>query len=99
MSDPTALFTDLMVRSTLLILFAAAAAALVRKCGASAAMRHQIWLWAIAGLFLLPLLAITLPALPIDVLPEAPSPAPVPIPITVAVPAAAAATGQPPSSL
>jgi beta-lactamase regulating signal transducer with metallopeptidase domain len=99
MTGSLALFTDLMVRSTLLILFALAATALLRKCGASAAMRHQIWLWAIAGLFLLPVLAISLPALPVAVLPEAAPPAPVLVPITDAAPAAVAATSQPPSSL
>ncbi len=99
MSDPLALFTDLMVRSTLLILLAVAATALLRKCGASAAMRHQIWLWVIAGLFLLPLLAITMPALPIAILPEAAAPALPPIPITDAVPSAVPAIDQPESSL
>ena len=61
---------DLLVRSTALILFAWLATVLLRKAGASAAMRHLVWSWAIAGLALLPLLALTMPALPLAILPQ-----------------------------
>jgi beta-lactamase regulating signal transducer with metallopeptidase domain len=64
------LLADLLVRSTALILFAWAAATLLRKGGASAAMRHLVWSWAIAGLALLPILALTMPALPLTILPQ-----------------------------
>ncbi len=50
MSSASAFAVDLMVRATLLILFAWLAASALRAAGASAAMRHLAWLWAIAGL-------------------------------------------------
>ena len=61
---------DLLARSTALILFAWLATVLLRKAGASAAMRHLVWSWAIAGLALLPLLALTMPVLPLAILPQ-----------------------------
>ena len=75
MNEALPLFLDLLVRSTLLVLFAWGATALLRRCGGSAAMRHLVWLGAIAGLYLLPLLMLTLPALPLAILPEATAPA------------------------
>ena len=71
MSEALPLFTDLLVRSTLLVLFAWALTALLRRYGGSAAMRHLVWLGAIAGLFLLPLIAVAMPDFPIAILPEA----------------------------
>ena len=98
MSGALAHFADLMVRSTLLVLFIALLTALFRKCGASAAMRHQIWLCAIAGLFLLPVLALSIPALPVAVLPEAAAPTAAPVIPAATVPAVAA-SAQPESLL
>lgn len=65
------LFVGLIIRSTLLIVIAWVLTVLMQKGGASAAMRHLIWLCTIAGLFLLPLLAVTMPTLPLAILPEA----------------------------
>lgn len=79
MSDPLPLFIDLLIRSTSLILFAWATIAVLRKGGASAAMRHFVWLCAIAGLVLLPLLAVTMPALQLAILPAAAAPPLAPI--------------------
>lgn len=74
MSDPLPLFIDLLIRSTSLVLFAWAIIAMLRKGGVSAAMRHLVWLCAIAGLVLLPLLAVTMPALQLAILPEVATP-------------------------
>jgi beta-lactamase regulating signal transducer with metallopeptidase domain len=74
MTDPLPLLLDLLVRSTLLIAFAWATTAVLRKVGASAARRHLVWLCAMAGLVVLPLLAITMPPLPLAILPEAAAP-------------------------
>ena len=65
------LFADLVIRSTLLVLLAWGVTGILRRCGGSAAMRHLVWLGAISGLLLLPLIAVTMPDLPIAVLPEA----------------------------
>lgn len=76
MSGGVAMAADLLVRSTLLIALASLAALLLRKSGASAAMRHLVWLCAIVALLLMPLLAAALPELPLPILPEAPAPQP-----------------------
>lgn len=61
---------ELLLRATLLIGAAWAAAATLRIAGASAAARHIVWLFGIAALLALPLLWWLAPALPI-LLPEA----------------------------
>ena len=59
----------LLLRATLLIGAAWAAAAALRKAGASASARHIVWLLAIAALLALPLLWWLVPALRLPVLP------------------------------
>lgn len=71
MNDSLPILADLLARSAAPILFAWMAAGLLRKAGASAATRHVIWLLAIAGLSLSPLLTLTMPVLPLAVLPNA----------------------------
>lgn len=64
---------ELALRATLLIFIAWAAAAMLRKAGASAAARHTIWLLGIAALLALPLFWWLAPPLELPVLrPEAP---------------------------
>jgi beta-lactamase regulating signal transducer with metallopeptidase domain len=70
-----AVAVDLIVRSSLLLAAASLAAAVLRRSGASAAMRHLVWLCAIGALLLMPLLAAALPELPLPVLSELPAPA------------------------
>ncbi len=94
MSGSLLLFADLMIRSSLLVLFIASLTVLIRKSGASAAMRHQIWLCAIAALFLLPVLALSMPALPVPVLPEVSATEAVPV-LPPGTGPAAAVTAQP----
>jgi beta-lactamase regulating signal transducer with metallopeptidase domain len=86
-SGAPAFAADLLVRSSLLILLAALAVFLLRRRGASAAMRHLVWLSAIAALLLMPLLGALLPALPLPILPEVPAP-----PLTLPDEAVAAAS-------
>ena len=71
-------FADLLVRSTLLIGLSWAAVALMKRQGASAAMRHIVWLSALIGLLLLPLLATTLPKLELPILSAMETPATAP---------------------
>jgi beta-lactamase regulating signal transducer with metallopeptidase domain len=59
----------LLVRSTLLIGAAWAAAAALRKAGASAAARHMAWLLGIAALLALPVIWWLVPALRLPILP------------------------------
>ena len=67
---------DFLLRSSLLIGTAWLAAILADRAGGSAAMRHRIWLLALAALLALPVLALLLPPLPLEILPEAgPAPA------------------------
>ncbi|HEV7660128.1 MAG TPA: M56 family metallopeptidase [Allosphingosinicella sp.] len=64
---------ELALRATLLIGAAWAAAAMLRKAGASAATRHMAWLLGFAALLALPLFWWLTPPLPLPVLrPEAP---------------------------
>jgi beta-lactamase regulating signal transducer with metallopeptidase domain len=64
---------ELALRATLLIFIVWAAAAMLRKAGASAAARHTIWLLGIAALLALPLFWWLAPPLELPVLrPEAP---------------------------
>jgi beta-lactamase regulating signal transducer with metallopeptidase domain len=64
---------ELALRATLLIGIIWAAAAMLRKAGASAAARHTAWLLGIAALLALPLFWWLAPPLPLPVLrPEAP---------------------------
>lgn len=63
----TALAIDAVLKSTVLLLLAAAFAAMLRR--ASAAVRHRTWCLTFAGLLLLPLLSYALPAWQIPVLP------------------------------
>jgi beta-lactamase regulating signal transducer with metallopeptidase domain len=62
---------ELLVRATLLIGGAWAAAAALRAIGLSAAARHMAWLLGIAALLALPLLWWLAPALRLPILPEA----------------------------
>jgi beta-lactamase regulating signal transducer with metallopeptidase domain len=59
----------LLLRATLLLCAAWAAAAALRKAGASAAARHMAWLLGIAALLALPVLACLVPALHLPILP------------------------------
>ena len=62
----------LVLRATLLLAAAWAAAAMLRKADASAATRHMVWLLGIAALLALPLFRWLAPPLPLPVLrPEA----------------------------
>jgi len=91
-------FADLLIRSTLLIGLAWVAVWLLKRQGASAAMRHIVWLCALVGLLLLPLLATTLPKLELPILSETAAPATVPAAtptILAAQPAAAAIATTP----
>lgn len=62
---------ELLIRATLLIGAAWAAAAALRAAGASAAARHMAWLLGIAALLALPLVWSVAPALRLPILPEA----------------------------
>jgi beta-lactamase regulating signal transducer with metallopeptidase domain len=62
---------ELLIRATLLIGGAWAAAAALRAAGASAAARHMAWLLGIAALLALPLVWWLAPALRLPILPEA----------------------------
>lgn len=80
---------ELALRATLLIGAAWAAAAMLRKAGASAATRHLVWLLGIAALLALPLLWWLAPPLRLPVLlAEAPvaAAAALPSPATGALP-------------
>jgi hypothetical protein len=57
---------DFLLRSSLLVGTAWLAAILTDRVGGSAAMRHRIWLLALAALLALPVLAVLLPPLPLD---------------------------------
>lgn len=86
---------ELLLRATLLIGAAWAAAAALRRAKAPASARHTIWLLGIAALLALPLLWWLAPALRLPILaPEAA----VPAAIALAPPAAAAAAAGPASS-
>ena len=61
---------DLLVRSSLLLAMVWIAAALVRRAGGSAAMRHMVWLLGLGALILFPLLSALVPPLPLPVLPD-----------------------------
>jgi beta-lactamase regulating signal transducer with metallopeptidase domain len=92
---------DPLLRSSLLIALAAAAAIGLRAPGASAAMRHLVWLLGLLSILLVPLLAAILPSLPLPLLPEAAAPEFVPFPAAEAaavVPAAPAASAAPASA-
>jgi beta-lactamase regulating signal transducer with metallopeptidase domain len=65
----------LVLRATLLMGAAWAAAAALRKAGASAAARHLAWLLGIAGLLVLPVLWLLVPALSLPILPAEAAPA------------------------
>jgi beta-lactamase regulating signal transducer with metallopeptidase domain len=75
----------LLLRATILIAAAWASAWTLRKAGASAAVRHMAWLFAIGGLLALPVFWWLVPALHLPILP--------------AEAATAAATAAPPSVL
>lgn len=60
---------DLMVRATLLIGAAWAAAAMLKRLGSSAAARHLAWLFCVTGLLALPLAWWLAPPLPLPILP------------------------------
>jgi beta-lactamase regulating signal transducer with metallopeptidase domain len=62
---------DLALRATIVIGIAWAAAAFLKKAGASAAARHLAWLFGIAALLGLPVLAWLLPDLRLAILPSA----------------------------
>ena len=64
---------ELLLRSALLLGITWLSAEAVRRSGASAAMRHMIWIFGFAALALLPLLAAILPELPVPVLPAEPA--------------------------
>ena len=85
------LLRDLSVKGAFLLLAAWALTFAMRQ--APAAARHLAWLLTFAGLLLLPLLSVTLPARPIAVLP-APA-APVVLPSPVAMPSVA----EPPAAV
>ena len=70
----TALAIDAVLKSTVLLILAAAFAGLMRR--ASAAVRHRTWCLTFAGLLLLPLLSYALPAWRIPVLPPVAEPEP-----------------------
>jgi beta-lactamase regulating signal transducer with metallopeptidase domain len=65
----------LLLRATLLMATAWAAATALRKAGASAAKRHLAWLLAIAALLALPVLWWLVPALHLPILPAEAAPA------------------------
>jgi len=65
----------LLVRATLLMGLAWAAAAALRKAGAPAAARHMAWLFGIAALLALPVLWGLVPGLSLPILPAESSPA------------------------
>jgi beta-lactamase regulating signal transducer with metallopeptidase domain len=94
-ADPIAL----AIRATLLMGAAWAAAAALRKAGASAAARHMAWLFGIAALLALPVLAYVVPDLRLPLLPaEAATSAAGPPPAASAapfVPPEPVATGLP----
>ena len=75
------LLRDLSVKSALLLLAAWALTLATRR--AAAATRHLAWLLTFAGLLLLPLLSVTLPARPVPVLPPPAVPAALPTPIAL----------------
>jgi beta-lactamase regulating signal transducer with metallopeptidase domain len=75
----------LLLRATLLMGAAWAAAAALRKAGASAAARHLAWFLGIAGLLALPILWVLVPALSLPILPvEATPDAVAPLSVTAA---------------
>jgi beta-lactamase regulating signal transducer with metallopeptidase domain len=86
-------FVDPLLRSSLLIGLAWAAAFGLRGAGSSAAMRHFVWLAGLVSIALIPLLAAWLPRLPLPILPETiPSPVPAPLPPTETIVAAPVAS-------
>jgi beta-lactamase regulating signal transducer with metallopeptidase domain len=89
-ADPIAL----LLRATLLMAAAWAAATALRKAGAPAAARHMAWFLGIAALLVLPLLwwlvpALSLPILPAEAAAAASSPAVAPQPFNFAGPISA----------
>ncbi len=82
-----AVWLELALRGTLLIGAAWAAAAALRRTGASSATRHMVWLLGIAALLALPLLRWLLPPLPLPVLgPEGMAVATTALPLPAATP-------------
>lgn len=71
---------ELLLRATLLIGAAWAAAAALRQAGASASARYLAWLLGIAALLALPLLWWLVPALHLPILPAEPVPGPADFP-------------------
>lgn len=81
---------DLVLRATLLIVTSWAAAAMLKKLGASAAARHLAWLLCIAALLILPIIWLLAPPLRLPILP---------LEAAAAVPAAVTSTGEAPPML
>ncbi|HTA73933.1 MAG TPA: M56 family metallopeptidase [Gemmatimonadaceae bacterium] len=81
---------DLVIRGTLILVFAFAAAGVMRR--ASAAARHLLWASALAGLLVLPAVVRLGPAVhvPVPMLVSAATPAPDPEPAALAEPTPAA---------
>ena len=92
---------DILVRSSLLVGLVWLAAAGVGRAGGSAAMRHTIWLYGVAGLVFVPILSALMPALPLAILPDGmatPGPAPMAPPIEVGATAAAVPVAATPAA-
>jgi beta-lactamase regulating signal transducer with metallopeptidase domain len=90
----------LLLRASLLLALAWLGALAVRRAGGSAAMRHQVWLAAMAALLLLPLAAWLAPPLDLPILPGGASPPPASSAGTAAAPAfAGSAAVAPPFDL
>lgn len=79
------MIAGLLLRSTLLLALLWIASVAVRRAGASASMRHLVWLAGMGALILLPLLAAVAPPLSLPILPAEAAPPP-----ALALPAAAA---------
>jgi beta-lactamase regulating signal transducer with metallopeptidase domain len=70
MAEPIlAASAELLVRSTVLMAIAWAAAAGLRRAGAPASARHLVWALGLLGLLLLPLLSAALPTIQLPILP------------------------------
>ncbi|MFL5541194.1 MAG: hypothetical protein ACJ8J0_19560, partial [Longimicrobiaceae bacterium] len=94
-TQPLALFlAATAVRATVLLLAAAGAGALLRRT-ASASARHLLWLLALAGLFLLPVLSPLLPRWSLAVMAPAPAAAPPASPAAAPPEPAAARVDEP----
>jgi beta-lactamase regulating signal transducer with metallopeptidase domain len=63
--DAARLLVDVLVKATVILALAGVAALALRR--SSAAARHMVWFLAMGGLLLLPVLAVTLPALSVPV--------------------------------